>query len=109
MKLCPTCRTKYPDDANFCPQESCATSDGPQRLQPAPDAAKSRFQPLTRIGGASTGEVWKARDSETGTEVAYKIISAQALPTPTAVSRAEREFKQLVRVQSARVATIIDC
>jgi hypothetical protein len=109
MKLCPTCRTQYPDDANFCPQESCATPDGPQRLQPAPDVAKSRFQPLTRIGGTSTGEVWKARDTETGTEVAYKVIAAEALPTPTAQSRAEREFKQLIRVHSPRVATIIDC
>jgi serine/threonine-protein kinase len=108
MKLCPTCRTKYPDDANFCPQESCATPDGPQRLQPAPDGGKPRFQPLSRIGGASTGEVWKAKDTETSGEVAYKIIGPEVLPTATAQSRAEREFKQLMRVQSPRVATVID-
>jgi Protein kinase domain len=109
MKLCPNCRTRYPDDANFCPQEACATTDGPRRLQPAPDAGKPRYQPLSRIGGSSTGEVWKARDSENGAEVAYKVIAPEVLPTATAQSRAEREFKQLMRVHSPRVATVLDC
>ena len=51
MKLCPTCQTKYPDDANFCPQEACATPDGPQRLQALPDESRPRFAPSARIGG----------------------------------------------------------
>src|SRR3954447_17892200 len=109
MKLCPTCKTRYPDDANFCPQEACATAEGPQRLQAAPEASKPRYQPLARIGGSSTGEGWKARDSESGTEVAYKIIAPEVLPTATAQSRAEREFKQLMRVSSPKVATVLDC
>ena len=39
MKLCPNCQTKYPDDANFCPQEGCATDQGPRRLEPIVEAA----------------------------------------------------------------------
>ena len=109
MKLCPTCQTKYPDDANFCPQEACATPDGPQRLQALPDDSKPRFQPTARIGGGRTGEVWRARDNESGAEVAYKIVGAEVLPTAAAQSRAEREFKQLMRVQSPRITTILDC
>jgi serine/threonine-protein kinase len=109
MKLCPTCQTKYPDDANFCPQEACATPDGPQRLQALPDDSKPRFQPSARIGGSRTGEVWRAHDNESGAEVAYKIVAAEVLPTAAAQSRAEREFKQLMRVQSPRIATILDC
>jgi len=109
MKLCPTCQTKYPDDANFCPQEACATPDGPQRLQALPDDSKPRFSPSARIGGTHTGEVWRARDNESGADVAYKIVAAEVLPTAAAQSRAEREFKQLMRVQSPRIATIIDC
>ena len=27
MKVCPNCQTKYPEDSNFCPQETCATPD----------------------------------------------------------------------------------
>ena len=109
MKLCPTCQTKYPDDANFCPQEACATPDGPQRLELLPDASKPRFQPTARIGGGRTGEVWRARDGESGAEVAYKIVAAEVLPTAASQSRAEREFKQLRWVQSPRMATILDC
>ncbi len=34
MKFCPNCQSQYPDDANFCPQEGCATGQGPRRLEP---------------------------------------------------------------------------
>jgi eukaryotic-like serine/threonine-protein kinase len=117
MKFCPTCKANYPDDANFCPKESCATPTGPQRLHPAPAAAApaheskagSRFQLGPRLGGGSTGEVYRATDTQTGAQVAYKIVSSDVLPNPAAVSRAERELKQLMRVQSPRIAAVIDC
>jgi len=107
MKTCPICKTKYPEDANFCPLETCASAGGPQRLEP--DVPEPRFKPIERIGGGNTGEVWRARDGQTGTEVALKLVNPGVLNSPTALSRAEREFKQLMRVGSPRVATIIDC
>ena len=109
MKTCPICKSKYPEDANFCPQETCATADGPQRLESVSDAPEPRFKPIERIGGGSTGEVWRARDGQTGTEVALKMVNPTALGSAATQSRAEREFKQLMRVSSPRVATIIDC
>jgi len=109
MKTCPICKTKYPEDANFCPLETCATADGPQRLESEPDGPEPRFKPIERIGGGNTGEVWRARDGQTGTEVALKLVNPGVLTSPAALSRAEREFKQLMRVSSPKVATIIDC
>jgi hypothetical protein len=109
MKFCPTCKTQYPEDANFCPQESCATAEGPQRLQVVAVQAPARFQPIERIGGGHTGEVWRARDAHTGTEVAYKIVAPEVVATPAVLARAEREFKQLTRVASPKIATIIEC
>lgn len=109
MKTCPICKSKYPEDANFCPQETCATADGPQRLESIPDAPEPRFKPIERIGGSNTGEVWRARDGQTGTEVALKLVNPAVLGSAATQSRAEREFKQLMRVSSPRVATIIDC
>jgi len=109
MKTCPICKSKYPEDANFCPLEKCATADGPQRLDSVPDAPEPRFKPIERIGGGSTGEVWRARDGQTGAEVALKLVNPVALGSPATQSRVEREFKQLMRVSSPRVATIIDC
>jgi hypothetical protein len=109
MKICPICKSKYPEDANFCPLEACATEDGPQRLESVPDAPEMRFKPIERIGGGGTGEVWRARDGQTGTEVALKLVNPVVLGSSAIRSRAEREFKQLMRVSSPRVATIIDC
>jgi hypothetical protein len=109
MKTCPICKSKYPEDANFCPLETCATADGPQRLEAVPDAPEMRFKPIERIGGGSTGEVWRARDGQTGAEVALKLVNPAVMGSAATQSRVEREFKQLMRVSSPRVATIIDC
>ena len=110
MKFCPTCKTQYPEDANFCPQETCATPEGPQRLQTmvAPQPA-GRFQPIEKIGGGRTGEVWRARDSQSGQEVAYKSVMPAVVSTPATLARTEREFKQLMRVSNPKVATVIEC
>src|SRR5688572_21888354 len=109
MKLCPTCRSTYPDDANFCPQESCATPTGPQRLQVVAQEVKARFQPGTRLGGQSTGEVYRATDTQTGGQVAYKVIASEVLANAATTARTERELKQLMRVQNPRIAGVIDC
>ena len=111
MKFCPTCKSTYPDDANFCPQETCATAMGPQRLSSVTAApeTRTRFQMGARIGGGSTGQVFRATDSQGGAEVAYKIVSSDVLPNPAALARAEREYRQLMRVSSARIATVLDC
>jgi hypothetical protein len=109
MRFCPICKTQYPEDANFCPQETCATADGPQRLQSAPAQPSARFTPIERLGGGHTGEVWKAHDNQTGTDVAYKVVGADVLPTQASQARAEREFKQLMRVVSPKIAAILDC
>ncbi len=109
MKFCPTCKTQYPEDANFCPLETCATADGPQRLQAAGVQPSGRFQPIAKLGGGRTGDVWRARDAQTGNEVAYKVVAAEVVPSPAVLARAERELKQLMRVSSPKIATILDC
>ena len=109
MKFCPNCKMQYPEDANFCPQEKCATAEGPQRLQVMATQPVARFQPIEKLGGGNTGEVWRARDNQTGQEVAYKFIAAQVISTAATLARAEREFKQLMRVSSPKVVTVIEC
>jgi hypothetical protein len=108
MKVCPNCQNKYPDDGNFCPRESCATADGPCRLVAVVEEAAQRFTPTARLGGSLSGEVWEARDNQTGATVAYKLVATQSLPSPVAVDRAQRELKQMLRAQSPRIAKVID-
>ncbi|HVR64833.1 MAG TPA: protein kinase [Polyangia bacterium] len=109
MKVCPNCQTKYPDDANFCPQEACATPDGPRRLVAvAEESPPPRYQMQVRIGGTRGGEVWRALDTQTNNLVAYKLVAPAVLPTPTAVERALRELKQLTRAQNPHILKVLD-
>src|SRR5262245_37198763 len=109
MKFCPNCQSQYPDDANFCPQEGCATDQGPRRLEPVVAAPPpSRYELESQIGGSRSGEVWRARDSQTGAAVAYKLVARASLPTTAAIERAQRELKQLQRSQSNRLARVLD-
>jgi len=113
MKVCPNCQTKYQDDANFCPQETCATPEGPRRLDliapaPPPHVPPARYQLEERIGGARSGEVWRARDNQSGTAVAYKVVAKASLPTGATVERALRELKQLQRALNPHLARVLD-
>ena len=84
MKFCPNCQSQYPDDANFCPQEGCATGQGPRRLEPrqvAPATPPPRYVPDAQLGGSRSGEVFRAHDSQTGQTVAYKLVARASLPT----------------------------
>ena len=111
MKFCPNCQTQYPDDANFCPQEGCATGQGPRRLEPVQAAAApppQRYEPEAQLGGSRSGEVFRARDSQTGQTVAYKLVARASLPTTATLERAQRELKQLQRAQSPRLARVLD-
>jgi serine/threonine-protein kinase len=80
-----------------------AAAEAPRATSPA------RFQLGPRLGGGNTGEVYRATDTQTGAQVAYKIVNFDVLPNPAALARAERELKQLMRVQSPRIAGVVDC
>ncbi len=108
MKVCPNCQTKYPEDSNFCPQESCATPEGPRRLDIISEAAVARYEMQGQIGGSRSGEVFRARDVQTGATVAYKRVTRAVLTSPAVVERSQRELKQLQRAQSPRLAKILD-
>ena len=108
MKVCPNCQTKYPEDSNFCPQETCATPEGPRRLEIISEAPTSRYEMEGQIGGRRSGEVFRARDQQTGATVAYKRVTRAVLTSPAVVERSQRELKQLQRAQSPRLAKILD-
>jgi hypothetical protein len=108
MKVCPNCQTKYPEDSNFCPQESCATPEGPRRLEIIAEAPAARYEMQGQIGGSRSGEVFRARDLQTGASVAYKRVTRAVLTSPAVVERSQRELKQLQRAQSPRLAKILD-
>jgi eukaryotic-like serine/threonine-protein kinase len=111
MKVCPNCQTKYPDDANFCPQETCASPEGPRRLEVVDvvqEAQPPRYELEGQLGGSRSGAVFRARDTQTGDAVAYKRVARAAVSTPAVLERSLRELKQLQRAQSPRLARVVD-
>src|SRR5690348_13957975 len=112
MKVCPICQTKYPDDANFCPQEPCATPEGPRRLDMLPASAAQpageRYTLETQVGGQRSGDVFRARDGQSGASVIYKRVARAVLTSPAVIERSQRELKQLQRAQSPRIAKVLD-
>jgi eukaryotic-like serine/threonine-protein kinase len=74
----------------------------------APAVPPARFDMESRMGGSRSGEVWRARDTQTGGTVAYKLVAQASLPTTATLERAQRELKQLQRSQSNRLARVID-
>jgi len=108
MKVCPNCQTKYPEDSNFCPQETCATPEGPRRLDIISVAPAARYEMGAQIGGSRSGEVFRARDLQSGATVAYKRVTRAVLTSPAVIERSQRELKQLQRAQSPRLAKILD-
>jgi serine/threonine-protein kinase len=61
MKFCPNCQSQYPDDANFCPQEGCATGQGPRRPRAPPGSA--RAPPPALPAGSPAGRLRAAARS----------------------------------------------
>ncbi len=114
MKRCPTCAKTYPNDANFCPLDATrlaeVAGDVPAATTAAPDAGLigGRYQLGERLGGSVTGDVYRARDAQSGAEVAIKIVAPSVYPTPLALERAQRELKQLSKLTSPRVVRVLD-
>ena len=129
MKICSACGTQYPDDANFCPMDATRLPDpvaaAPVKAAPAavahapvtdPSATlrsgtrtvANRFFLGDLIENSPTGELYAATDGPSGEAVRLKLINAKALPTAMMADRALREFKQLAKIKSERIARVVD-
>jgi uncharacterized membrane protein YgcG len=109
MKVCPKCGKQFADDANFCPVDAAKLQSASQVVPViTPDSAlEARFDRGERIGGGPSGEVYRAVDKQTGAVVAVKTVSPQVLAIPQVAQRAERELKQLERLEHPAVARVL--
>jgi serine/threonine-protein kinase len=110
MKVCPKCGKQFADDANFCPTDAGKLqplgAEAPAAA-PASDLVGGRFRLEERLGGSSTGQVFRASDSQTGMPVALKMVDAAVASMPQVAQKTEREWKQLERVGSPAIAKVM--
>ena len=74
-------------------------------------APGSRFGPyelIDRLGQGGMGEVYRARDTRLGREVALKVLPENATASAEAKSRFEREARAISRLNHPHICTLYD-
>ncbi|HMF07558.1 MAG TPA: protein kinase, partial [Thermoanaerobaculia bacterium] len=74
-------------------------------------AAGSRLGPyevLSPLGAGGMGEVWKARDTRLGREVAVKVLPARLSASPELRERFEREAKTISALSHPQICALYD-
>ena len=64
------------------------------------------YEILSAIGEGGMGEVYHARDTKLGRDVAIKVLSANFVNDPERMSRFQREARMLAALNHANIATI---
>jgi eukaryotic-like serine/threonine-protein kinase len=64
------------------------------------------YEILAPLGAGGMGEVWRARDTKLGREVALKVLPASVAQDPERLARFEREAQVLASLNHAHIAAI---
>src|ERR1700694_620709 len=64
------------------------------------------YEVLTQIGAGGMGEVYQARDTKLGRDVAIKVLPEAFAHDPDRLSRFQREAKMLASLNHSNIATI---
>jgi eukaryotic-like serine/threonine-protein kinase len=67
-----------------------------------------RFEIVAPIGAGGMGEVYRARDTSLGREVAIKVLPTGAEPTETALRRFHHEARIISTLNHPNIVTILD-
>src|SRR5215467_13733948 len=105
MKECPTCRTCFPDDVAFCPDDGAATTSSISG-EPILDG---RYQLEKRLGQGGMGVVFKARHIFLKTAHAIKIILPDLVGNdPNLVTRFRQEALAAAAIRHQNIIAVTD-
>ena len=75
-------------------------------MQLAPGTRLGPYEILSALGQGGMGEVYRARDSRLGREVAIKVLPAEVANHPDRLSRFEREAKTVAALNHPNLVTL---
>jgi serine/threonine-protein kinase len=108
MRVCPTCQSTYPDDADFCPKD--LTPLPPPYAATKEALASSlarRYRTVKKLGAGGMGSVFLAEQITLGNRrVALKVLSRKLLDNPQFLLRFHDEGISTARIQHPNVVTI---
>src|SRR5712664_629490 len=67
-----------------------------------------KYELLTRLAQGGMGDVWKARDTELGRNVAIKLLRTELQSNPDFVERFEREPQLIASLRHPNIVQIHD-
>ena len=73
-----------------------------------PGARLGPYEILAPLGAGGMGEVFRARDTRLGRDVAIKVLSARLAPTPEGRQRFEREAKTISQLSHPHICALYD-
>src|ERR1043165_2915427 len=74
----------------------------------APGTRLGPYEIASRIGAGGMGEVWRARDTRLGRNVALKILPPDFAGDPQSRSRFEREARTLSQLEHPSICRLYD-
>src|SRR5262245_12858619 len=105
MKECPTCRTCFPDDVVYCPDDAAETTASIAG-EPILDG---RYQLEKRLGQGGMGVVYKARHIFLKTSHAIKIILPDLVGNdPNLVTRFRQEALAAAAIRHQNIIAVTD-
>jgi len=72
----------------------------------APGSRLGSYEILAPLGAGGMGEVWRARDSRLGREVAIKVLPAALAADPDRLARLEREARSIAGLNHPNIVTL---
>jgi TolB-like protein len=74
----------------------------------APGTRLGAYEILTPIGAGGMGEVYRARDTRLGREVAIKVVTGRLMTDPDALARFEREAHAIAALSHPSIVALYD-
>lgn len=109
MRVCPECRTEYPENAAFCGHDGTLTLEPPrpdQARDPRVGVRLGDYMLVARVADGAMGRVYEARHVQTRAKVAIKVLHDEVATDKVAVERFKREFETARDIGSPYVVRV---
>jgi eukaryotic-like serine/threonine-protein kinase len=112
MRVCPTCRNRFPPGSSYCPYDGHSLEDLQEESAPHDEflgmVLDTRYRIESRLGKGGMGVVYAARHVVIDKPVAVKILRREYSSDPHQVERFMREARAASRIGHPNIIDVTD-